>query len=33
VLEERRVREAFDAAVAAATRRAAELADEFGAGQ
>ena len=33
VLEERDVREAFDAAVAAATRRAAELADEFGAGQ
>jgi len=33
VLEERRIREAFDAAVAAATRRAAELADEFGAGQ
>jgi pyrroline-5-carboxylate reductase len=32
VLEERRVREAFDAAVAAATRRAAELADEFGSG-
>ena len=32
VLEERDVREAFDAAVAAATRRAAELADEFGAG-
>ncbi len=30
VLEDRRVREAFDAAVAAATRRAAELADEFG---
>jgi pyrroline-5-carboxylate reductase len=30
VLEERRVRAAFDAAVAAATRRAAELADEFG---
>jgi pyrroline-5-carboxylate reductase len=30
VLEERRVREAFDAAIAAATRRAAELADEFG---
>jgi pyrroline-5-carboxylate reductase len=30
VLEERQVREAFDAAVAAATRRAAELADEFG---
>jgi pyrroline-5-carboxylate reductase len=29
-LEERRVREAFDAAVAAATRRAAQLADEFG---
>jgi pyrroline-5-carboxylate reductase len=33
VLEERRVREAFDAAVAAATRRAAELADEFGSGE
>jgi pyrroline-5-carboxylate reductase len=33
VLEERRVREAFDAAVAAATRRAAELADEFGPGK
>lgn len=33
VLEDRRVREAFDAAVAAATRRAAELADEFGSGQ
>jgi pyrroline-5-carboxylate reductase len=33
VLEERRVREAFEAAVAAATRRAAELADEFGSGQ
>lgn len=33
VLEERRVREAFDAAVAAATRRAAELADEFGSQQ
>jgi pyrroline-5-carboxylate reductase len=32
VLEERHVREAFDAAVAAATRRAAELADEFGSG-
>jgi pyrroline-5-carboxylate reductase len=32
VLEERQVREAFAAAVAAATRRAAELADEFGAG-
>lgn len=32
VLEERHVREAFDAAVAAATRRGAELADEFGAG-
>lgn len=32
VLEERRVREAFAAAVAAATRRAAELADEFGSG-
>ncbi len=30
VLEEQHVREAFDAAVAAATRRAAELADEFG---
>jgi pyrroline-5-carboxylate reductase len=30
VLEERRVRAAFDAAVGAATRRAAELADEFG---
>jgi pyrroline-5-carboxylate reductase len=30
VLEERRFRAAFDAAVAAATRRAAELADEFG---
>jgi pyrroline-5-carboxylate reductase len=30
VLEERRIREAFDAAVAAATRRAAQLADEFG---
>jgi pyrroline-5-carboxylate reductase len=30
VLEDRRVRDAFDAAVAAATRRAAELADEFG---
>jgi pyrroline-5-carboxylate reductase len=29
-LEQRRVREAFDAAVAAATRRAAQLADEFG---
>jgi pyrroline-5-carboxylate reductase len=33
VLEDRRVREALDAAVAAATRRAAELADEFGSGQ
>ena len=33
VLEDRRIREAFDAAVAAATRRAAELADEFGSGQ
>jgi pyrroline-5-carboxylate reductase len=33
VLEDRRVREAFDAAVAAATRRAAELADEFGSEQ
>lgn len=33
VLEDRRVREAFDAAVAAATRRAAELADEFGSNQ
>ena len=33
VLEERRVREAFDAAIAAATHRAAELADEFGSGQ
>jgi pyrroline-5-carboxylate reductase len=32
VLEDRHVREAFDAAVAAATRRAAELADEFGSG-
>jgi pyrroline-5-carboxylate reductase len=30
VLEEGRIREAFDAAVAAATRRAAQLADEFG---
>jgi pyrroline-5-carboxylate reductase len=30
VLEERGLREAFDAAVAAATRRAAQLADEFG---
>lgn len=33
VLEERRVREAFDAAVAAATLRAAQLADEFGSDQ
>jgi pyrroline-5-carboxylate reductase len=33
VLEERRIGEAVDAAVAAATRRAAELADEFGANQ
>ena len=33
VLEERSIREAVDAAVAAATRRAAELADEFGANQ
>ena len=33
VLEARHVRDAFDAAVAAATRRAAELADEFGSGQ
>jgi pyrroline-5-carboxylate reductase len=33
VLEDRHVRAAFDAAVAAATRRAAELADEFGSGQ
>jgi pyrroline-5-carboxylate reductase len=32
VLEDRHFREAFDAAVAAATRRAAELADEFGSG-
>jgi len=32
VLEDRNVREAFNAAVAAATRRAAELADEFGSG-
>jgi pyrroline-5-carboxylate reductase len=31
VLEQRRIRDAFDAAVAAATRRAAQLADEFGA--
>jgi pyrroline-5-carboxylate reductase len=31
VLEERHIRDAFDAAVAAATRRAAQLADEFGA--
>jgi pyrroline-5-carboxylate reductase len=31
-LEEHHVRAAFDAAVAAATRRAAELADEFGSG-
>lgn len=30
VLEQQRVREAFGAAIAAATRRAAELADEFG---
>lgn len=30
VLEERGIRAAFDAAVAAATRRASELADEFG---
>lgn len=33
VLDERRIREAFAAAVAAATRRAAELADEFGSNQ
>jgi pyrroline-5-carboxylate reductase len=33
VLDERGVREAFDAAVAAATRRAAQLADEFGSDQ
>jgi pyrroline-5-carboxylate reductase len=33
VLEDRRIRETFDAAVAAATRRAAELADEFGSNQ
>jgi pyrroline-5-carboxylate reductase len=33
VLEERRIREAVDAAVAAATRRAAELAEEFGSNQ
>ena len=32
VLEQLHVREAFDAAVAAATRRAGELADEFGSG-
>jgi pyrroline-5-carboxylate reductase len=33
VLEGQRIRATFDAAVAAATRRAAELADEFGADQ
>jgi pyrroline-5-carboxylate reductase len=33
VLEGQRIRETFDAAIAAATRRAAQLADEFGAGQ
>jgi pyrroline-5-carboxylate reductase len=32
VLEERGIRAAFDVAIAAATRRAAELADEFGSG-
>jgi hypothetical protein len=33
VLEDRRIRDTFDAAIAAATRRAAELADEFGSNQ